>query len=1604
MTETLAPWATPAGVFADSCQLYAQAGWPGVIPVPPDKKFPPPEGFTGDHGRYTTPGDLAGWAADKPGYSVALRMPDGIIGIDVDQYLKAGKQKHGAETLAAKVTEWGPLPPTWSSTARGPGQPSRISFYRVPPGRYAGTIDPDIEIIQRHHRYAVVWPSPHHGDNGAVDGTYAWYDPDGCPAPPGVIPRPEDLPWLPEAWVAGLAAGASAASPVAASQGDAMILLGEILKPGEGPCVETASAAAAGRSECTAAQPGTRHDLMTERVYHLVQLGAEGHPGTAEALLELQGLWAQLTAGEGREHEFQEMVTTAAAKAVTRLGGPQPVTWDPCLMMGMGAQSYAAPAPDGSPGMAPEPVGQPRQWTPYEVLGTWPFEPAGELDAVLADAVLQRTWPVLRYAPDAGAWIIRGPDRWDVRKGDLAKWGIDRVSWLMLPGDPGAPEGSDDWTRARKRARFTTSASSNAIAQKMSAQVAAGHHPATVELAELDGEREILWAGGWPYDLRQSAEYPRLAGAYDPGTPHLHSAGVIPDITVPTPLWDQFLAAVWPDEDLRAWSVRVLSIAVTGYSDKALPIMLGETDRGKTSVIDLMMSVLGSYAHTADARLLSPADKSHASIVYALKGRRLSFIDEAPRAGQLATERLKQITGGADLTGNRMGENPVTFSPTHTLILTANPEHEPNLNDPAIRRRVRLIPCNGNPAEVIALRTMIGNVNSRAWRAEAPGVLAKLMREAALWLGDPGTGSNDAAPESGRQAVAGIRDDQNLVLAWVREECEPWEQGTRARDLYRAFTESCRQLSVHPSQIPSETKWGRDLNDLGYPRMHRMDGNYRSLRIRPPQGYLINPAGVSAVSGGSSRPHEGSTLHEWRVPEGEGQPFSNGKSADQTLHVTPHNEGLKGYDETTTHMRTHTHTRTQGGKTPSLHPLNPSSEPPAVLPPEPAEPEPAQQSQPVTKTRAKSAKPKPAKVRPDPALEGPAYPLPVIVARNPQAPDAEPLVLPCTLAQAAEAAEGALADLNVDVETTGYPPGHPDYALRLVQLGDEHTASVFDPDVPEHRAAIADLIGRAGALHAHSAAADLVPLDLAGIVPASVTWPKMTDSVLIAKLIDPAQATSDADGLKKLAEDLLGPYAVSPAADKARAALFKSGGWLMETDALTPREKSGWANVRRSCETFARYAGSDVLDLAAVLRVLPRPDEQVLARERKFQQMCARVSHQGFRLDPDHIRAKIAEFTAAREAARQRVSELCPAIANPSSTKEVPAALAELGVPLGRTPGGNLSAARGELERLVKQDGKDGRAFYEHAELLQQILEYRHDVTTLGLLLEPLNVLCERGDGRMRPVVYTINADTGRTSCVRPNGQQFSRQGGIRACVIADPGMIGISADFSGVEIRVGAALSGDQALLAAELSTRCQACGCDPCDMAACGKDQKGLHWMAARLAFGPDATKEDRYNSKRLIFSKMFGGGPESGARQVGVSQQDAVAVHRAFESIAPVFTAWDGEMRAWVKAGNRGYQAYSGRTIWLPPRHRPHAAGNYAIQGTAREFLVDGCLGWGQTRWGHLPLLPIHDEVFTFVDEADAAEASATLVECMRSELYGVPIVAKASEPFYAWPDSS
>lgn len=194
---------TPGG-YRGAAPIYRNAGWPGVLPLPPRQKYPPPKRFTGHNGAWPDDDQINTWVESKPDDSnLGLRMPYGVIGIDVDAY----DAKTGSDTLAEAERRWGALPPTYRTSSRPNDNVSGIRFYRVPEDELFCTAIMfgdlgigDIELIQPHHRYAVAWPSTH----PATMGRYRWYDPDGSSMPEGEVPRVDDLPDLPWPWVEAL--------------------------------------------------------------------------------------------------------------------------------------------------------------------------------------------------------------------------------------------------------------------------------------------------------------------------------------------------------------------------------------------------------------------------------------------------------------------------------------------------------------------------------------------------------------------------------------------------------------------------------------------------------------------------------------------------------------------------------------------------------------------------------------------------------------------------------------------------------------------------------------------------------------------------------------------------------------------------------------------------------------------------------------------------------------------------------------------------------------------------------------------------------------------------------------------------------------------------------------------------------------------------------------------------------------------------------------------------------------------------------------------------------------------------------------------------------
>lgn len=1538
-----------------------------VLPLDPGKKSPPPKGYTGEHGKDAGPEELSAWANHEGNY--ALRLPDGVVGIDVDHY----GSKRGLDTLAHWEAQLGPLPPTPMSTGRAPGTGSGIRFYRYPGGKLAPVLGEAVEIVQRGHRYAVVWPSKATGSDG-VALTYAWHKPMGAmwvrmAQPPSL----NELAELPPAWFEHLRAGASASRGPAAAPDVANRLLVDLVTDERPPCGTMVTALDGALAKLSAAGEGGRHDATTAGALLIVATAAEGHSGFSAAIEDLEAAWNEAIGHDpARAGEFARMVNTAVGKAASEHPNGQTK-----LVMHLCDRPAETPMVAVVPPELAEGDHTPELPQLAEV-----FDPLGaNTDLELAQAVAVFMHPTHRWANDVRGWIVRDDNAhvWKLSNANPtegAKAMVTRVAQLAPVGDPGAPAGTPEKTRADRRKRLQSNAGNSAIASMLVAYVA-GQPWAWANLDTLDLDPNILWAGGVAWDLEASRTHLVQRTDIDPNTPHLATAAVYPR-DVPTPMWNRFMAAAFPDDEQRAWVMRLFGVATTGHADAALPILYGAPGTGKTTAVKLVAQALGSYATNPSALILDAG--SNTAEEYGLLGKRLAFVDEGPRNGKPALEKLKALTGGGRMQARPLYKNNVEWQPTHTLFMSSN--DYPQVADGGLRRRVRAVESGGDP---VAVRNAVLPIvtNAKAWAAELPGVLHRLILEAAGYLADRTTADN---PLSVHAAMEALAREQDPVLSWFDERVR--EGGpTKALDLYDDFKAYAERVGTHRGTIPNQHVWGRRITNMGYPSMHTRAGRVKALEIVHGGGFAMGPGvvpgalvevpekgsqgshgpdieGARKVHTKGSQTPEGSHylrdgIEHSQVEESGGEPFS--AACEPSVNL-PSAEG------------SHANTVDNPLSTDVVNLVNLSA--PSLS---------GKEEEDLVLERARMCRgyederftgptnrnePEPATA---PEVEG-GLPLPALLQRG-----LEPV--PVALEDAAALlATLAGQSVGLDVETSGYPVGHDAYRLKTAQLGNAAFALVLDPATPEQLAVTVATLDAASEIVAHSATADVSLVALEAGRDSGPWWDKTTDTAVLGALADPALTGAHdkpkALGLKELSAHML-PAPVAPEADKARAALFRANKWLTNPEPTTPPERNGWHQVPPGHPVMVTYAASDVLDTSELRDMLPDPTPELLTRERALQRITARLPERGLKLDAE----RVAELTAVHEQARDAAAAKLTAhgIDNPGSSAQVGAAMLALGADLPATATGKPSTAADVVERLAEREGPA-------QSLAADLLEFREHEKLLSTYLYPFGLQCTHGDGRARPTILTLGAAaTGRMSSVRPNIQQVPRDGGLRGLFVADEGQRFIAADFSSVEVRIAAAVTGDETLA----------------HMVREGID---LHGEVVKLAWGmsPDDPefKGARYAAKRAVFGYLYGAGLPTMARQLGAHGDKAQAVVDALKAITPGLVEFDKGLRDAVRSGQLTRWVHpSGRAAYFNKK-LPHKALNMIVQGYGRELLVDAMFRWEAMHPGHT-IIPIHDELVIQCESELADQYTEDLVTCMTTTLEpSIPIVAEADAPAKRW----
>jgi DNA polymerase-1 len=568
------------------------------------------------------------------------------------------------------------------------------------------------------------------------------------------------------------------------------------------------------------------------------------------------------------------------------------------------------------------------------------------------------------------------------------------------------------------------------------------------------------------------------------------------------------------------------------------------------------------------------------------------------------------------------------------------------------------------------------------------------------------------------------------------------------------------------------------------------------------------------------------------------------------------------------------------------------------------------------------------------------------------------------------AARGSIA---LDTETTGLDIFGNAFGLRTVQFGDSFTAWVIHWERGGwfQESVLWVLRQLRPRVLIHNAPYDWLVLNQRAGIPLEEMAPLTRDTKIMATLIDPRQPQEGGTGtgLKPLSGKWIDPSAPDTQGDLT--AVFRSLGLTKET---------GWAGIDLDHPTYNLYAGLDViltsrlypLLFAELSRLGVRP--MLLDYEHEIARICATMQRKGMVLDADYCRTLDGKLSEEAERFANRARRY--GVENVNSTAQIAEALTAMGETLTeRTASGNVKVDKSVLLALADLDLHTWEPLGTRVPnpLAEAVVRSKRAgkwrKAYVSTFLETMDA-----NGRVHPMINTLQARTGRMSITRPALQTLpSSDQMVRRALLAEEGHVMVSCDFDAVEMRVLAALA-------------------DVKRMKQAISDGTDLHDFTASLVYGPGFTKQHRKICKGVGFGKVYGGGAATISRQTGAGLREVQGAIATYDRVYPEIKRFASRQERIARGNQMVTVTLTGRRLPLD-RDRAYAVTNYQVQSAARDVLGQALINMDESGLLDNLRLPIHDEVLASVPAREAEEYSREIERCMTMTLGGVPITAGA-----------
>ena len=273
------------------------------------------------------------------------------------------------------------------------------------------------------------------------------------------------------------------------------------------------------------------------------------------------------------------------------------------------------------------------------------------------------------------------------------------------------------------------------------------------------------------------------------------------------PQWLNFLDRIMDgNQKLISFLQRAIGYSLTGDTgEQCFFIFWGTGANGKTTFLQTINAILGDYAkQTPTETLLVKKKGAIPNDVARLKGVRFVTASEAEAYQKFAENLIKQMTGSDTVSARFLHQEWFDFEPSYKIFLATN--HRPIIQgtDPAIWRRIKLIPFNITIPELDRDRHLLHKL-----KQELPGILAWAVQGCMEWKKN-GLGEPDEVKEATRE----YRNEMDVLSQFISDCCEEDASSKElAKDLYESY---CQWCAENREENLSKRMFGSKLKEKGY--------------------------------------------------------------------------------------------------------------------------------------------------------------------------------------------------------------------------------------------------------------------------------------------------------------------------------------------------------------------------------------------------------------------------------------------------------------------------------------------------------------------------------------------------------------------------------------------------------------------------------------------------------------------------------------------------------------------------------------------------------------------------------------------------------------------